>query len=153
MKITGTHELKASTEVIWQMLMDSSVLEKITPGIEKLELKAEDLYNASSQVRVGPVRGGFEGELALRNKVDGVSCLLVIDQKSKMGNVAAEIGIHLEPADTGNTQVRYTGEARMSGMLARTGQRIMSGVVSTLSKQFFQALEKEVEAASTGKLP
>jgi uncharacterized protein len=153
MKITGTYELKASTEVIWQMLMDSSILEKVTPGIEKLELKAEDLYSAISQVRVGPVKGVFEGELALRNKVDGESCLLVIDQKSKMGNVVAEIGILLEPTDTGNTQVRYTGEARMSGTLARTGQRIMSGVVSTLSKQFFQALEKEVEAASAGKLP
>ena len=153
MKITGTYELKASTEVIWQMLMDSSVLEKVTPGIEKLELKAEDLYDAISQIRVGPVKGVFEGELALRNKVDGESCLLVLDQKSKMGNVVAKIGINLTVTDAGNTQVSYTGEARMSGMLARTGQRIMSGVVSTLSKQFFQALEKEIESTSSKELP
>ena len=33
----------------------------------------------------------------------------------------------------------------MSGMLARMGQRIVSGVVSTLSKQFFQGIESELE--------
>jgi carbon monoxide dehydrogenase subunit G len=62
-----------------------------------------------------------------------------------MGNVKAEIGMQLEPAGANQTQIQYTGEARMSGMLASMGQRIMSGVVRTLSKQFFQALEEEIE--------
>lgn len=145
MKINGTYQLNASTTVVWQMLMDPEVLEKVTPGIKKLEPKGSDSFRAISEVSIGPVRGTFEGDLSIKNKIDKESCLLVVDQKSKSGNVVAEIGMQFIPLDKNSTEIQYTGEAKMSGLLARMGQRIMSGVVSTLSKQFFQALEKELE--------
>ncbi len=145
MKINGTYRLNATTDVVWNMLMDPAVLEKVTPGVKQLEPLGEDSYSAISEVRIGPVKGTFEGNLSVRDKVEEESCLLVIDQKSKSGNVIAEIGMQFNALDDGNTEVKYTGEAKMSGMLARMGQRIMSGVVSTLSKQFFQAFEKELE--------
>lgn len=145
MKINGTYQLDASKDVVWQMLMNPEVLEKVTPGIKKLEPKGPDSFNAISEVRIGPVRGTFEGDLSVKNKIEKESCLLVVDQKSKSGNVIAEIGMQFISKDENKTEIKYTGEAKMSGMLARMGQRIMSGVVSTLSKQFFQALEKELE--------
>lgn len=145
MKINGTYQINASTNVVWQLLMDPEVLEKVTPGIKKLEPKGVDSFHAISEVRIGPVRGTFEGELSVQDKVEEESCLLVVNQKSKSGNVVAEIGMQFISKDENNTEIQYTGEAKMSGMLARMGQRIMSGVVSTLSKQFFQALEKELE--------
>jgi len=145
MKITGKYSIDASQELIWEMIIDPKVLEKITPGVKTLEPNGEDTYKAISEVKVGPVRGDFEGDLSLKHKVAGESCLVLLDQKSKMGNAKAEIGIKLMPHGDNRTEIQYTGEAKMSGMLARMGQRIMSGVVSTLSKQFFKALEKEVE--------
>ncbi|MFH6604328.1 CoxG family protein [Maribacter algicola] len=145
MKINGTYKLNAAPDVVWKMLMDPTVLEKVTPGVKQLKPLGEDAYNAISEVRIGPVKGTFEGNLSVRDKVTEKSCLLVIDQKSKSGNVVAEIGMQFNALDDGKTEVKYTGEAKMSGMLARMGQRIMSGVVSTLSKQFFQAFENELE--------
>lgn len=62
-----------------------------------------------------------------------------------MGNAIAEISMKLLAEEEGLTKINYTREAKMSGMLARMGQRIMSGVVSTLSKQFFQGMESELE--------
>ena len=62
MKITGKYSIDASPELIWKMIIDPRVLEKITPGIKTLEAKGEDLYKAISEVRVGPVRGDFEGD-------------------------------------------------------------------------------------------
>ncbi|MEX0290582.1 MAG: CoxG family protein [Flavobacteriaceae bacterium] len=146
MKISGKYALNTTTKVFWNMVMDPEVLEKVTPGIKELISQGEDNYKAISQVRVGPVKGEFTGTLAIKDKVEEESCLLVVDQKSKMGNVIAEISMKLLPQEEGQTLINYTGEAKMSGMLARMGQRIMSGVVSTLSKQFFQGIEKELQA-------
>ena len=145
MKISGTWQINAPKSVVWKMLLDPVILEKITPGIKKLESLGADNYNAVSSIGIGPVRGVFEGTLSVKDKVQEESCVLVADQKSTMGNVIAEIGMQFIPSEDGKTQVEYTGEAKMSGTLARMGQRIMSGVVSTLSRQFFDALEKEVE--------
>lgn len=125
--------------------MDPDILVKTTPGIEELKEKGPDTYQAISKVKVGPVKGEFKGELAIRDKVENKSCVLVVDQKSKMGNVVAEIVMSFEAIEDGQTKINYTGSAKMSGMLARMGQRIMSGVISTLSKQFFQAMETELE--------
>lgn len=146
MKISGKYVLEADPKVIWDMMMEPRILERVTPGIKKLETIGEDEYKAISEVRVGPVKGEFTGNLAVRDKIPEESCLLVVDQKSKMGNVVAEIGMRFMATAPGETEVSYTGEAKLSGMLARMGQRIMSGVVSTLSKQFFQGMERELEA-------
>lgn len=146
MKINGNYTLDVTPDIFWMMVMDPKVLEKVTPGIKTLNEKAPDTYEAISEVRIGPVKGSFKGNLSIKDKVEKVSCTLVVDQKSKMGNVVAEIGMKLIAAEVGKTDVQYTGEAKMSGRLASMGQRIMSGVVSTLSKQFFKAMELEIEA-------
>lgn len=145
MKINGNYTLNVTPDVFWSMVMDPEVLEKVTPGIKELKKNGPDSYEAISQVRVGPVKGNFNGNLSIKDKVDEESCTLVVDQKSKMGNVVAEIVMKFIPAEGGQTEVNYTGEAKMSGTLASMGQRIMSGVVSTLSKQFFKSMEEEIE--------
>lgn len=148
MKIKGKYSIEASPEVIWNMILDPDVLERITPGIKTLEKKGDDSYNAVSEVKVGPVRGNFEGDLNIKDKIHTKSCVVALDQKSKMGNALAEIGIELTPQDN-KTEINYTGEVKLSGMLGRMGQRIMGGVVSTLSKQFFTALEEEINKKET----
>lgn len=145
MKISGNYTLKTTPEVFWKMVMDPDVLEKVTPGIRKLKPLATDKYEAFSEVKVGPVKGEFTGLLSIEDKVENERCVLVVDQKSKMGNAVARIAMKFSATDDGHTQVHYSGDSKLSGMLARMGQRIMSGVVSTLSKQFFQSMEKELE--------
>ncbi len=145
MEIKGKHIINATPKVVWKMILDPRVLEKITPGIKTLKEKETDVYQAVSEVKVGPVRGAFEGNLAIKDKVTEESCIVALDQKSKMGNAKAEISMKLIPTEDGETEIQYTGDVRMSGMLARMGQRIIGGVVSTLSKQFFTALENEIE--------
>jgi len=151
MKISGNYTLNTTPDIFWKMVMNPVVLEKVTPGIKELKEKGQDTYHALSAIKVGPVKGEFAGELAIKNKVENQRCVLVVDQKSKMGNVVAEISMKIDEELAGTTKIYYTGEARMSGMLARMGQRIMSGVVSTLSKQFFHAMETQLEEQQQAK--
>ena len=145
MTISGYHKFDASPSTLWKMLNDPDVLAKITPGIKTLESIGTDEYKAISVVSIGPVRGSFEGTLSLKNKVENISTSVVIDQKSKIGNVSAEITLKLDVESENETSIKYEGNAKLSGMLARMGQRIVGGVVSTLSKQFFTSLEKVLE--------
>ncbi len=142
MKISGKYVLDATADKIWEMINDPAVLEKVTPGVKTLIKENEDQFKAVSEVRIGPVRGRFEGGLEIRNKEKGKHMVVALDQKSRMGNALAEIGIRLIPREGGQTEIHYTGDVKMSGMLGRMGQRIIGGVVSTLSKQFFTALSE-----------
>ena len=144
MKIKGNTIVNASSDKIWNLLNDSEVLARITPGVTKLERIEGDKFNAISEVKIGPVKGKFEGLMELMDKVDEKGMKVVLDQKSKIGNAIATITMEMKPTADGKTEIHYSGEAKMSGMLARMGQRIMGGVITTLSRQFFEALEKEV---------
>ncbi len=146
MHLTGKHTFNATTEKIWNMLMDAEVLARVTPGVSKLEETGTDQFKAIAQVRMGPVSGSFEGALEVAEKSEPESFMLKVKQNSRIGNVTADVKIHLKAIDDSTTELSFEGDAKLSGLLARTGQRVLSGVASTLSKQFFKSLEEEIES-------
>lgn len=145
MKLSGDHVLKAPRNVVWDMLMNPDQLVKITPGISELNKRDESSYEAVSEVKIGPVKGKFKGDLELMDMVKPESFTLVVKQNSKIGNVKADIVINLDEVGNGDTKITFDGNAQMSGLLARTGARVVSGVANSLTKQFFDAFDKEIE--------
>lgn len=145
MHLEGSHILPASSSTIWTLLMDHEILAKVTPGITELEPTGNDTFKAVSKVKIGPVNGSFSGTVEIVDKVDGESFTLKIKQKSKIGNVSAEGAIKLVPQTVSETEVQFAGDAKLSGTLARTGQRVVSGVARTLTNQFFKDLQTEIE--------
>ena len=146
MKLTGTHTVNAPADMIWDMLMDPVILAKITPAIDTLELVEEDTYDAIADVRIGPVKSSFKGKVKIQDKVPPESFTLAVNQESKIGNAKADISLNLSSLSDSTTQIDFEGDVKLSGLLATTGQRVISGVANMLSKQFFKALDEEVTA-------
>ncbi len=144
MKLKGQHNFNTTPNVLWEKLMDADTLARITPGVSRLESKGDDSYEAIADVKLGPVKGSFKGELSVLDKKEPESFTLNIKQTSKIGNVNADVHIFLKPISDQETEMSFEGGAKLSGLLARTGQRVLSGVANTLTKQFFSAMEEEV---------
>ncbi len=144
MKLTGARVFNASASQIWDLLMDADTLARITPGISRLESTGPDTYRAIADVKIGPMSGSFTGKVDLLDKVPPHKFTLHVEQNSKIGNVAADILLELEEKAPGQTEMRFDGMAHLSGLLARTGQRVLSGVAHTLTEQFFKALDAEL---------
>lgn len=145
MHLEGTHILNATPKMIWDMLMDADTLAKVTPSISSLELIEEGKYKAISDVKIGPVKGNFKGTLEVADPVAPEKFTLKMKQNSKIGNVSAEGVIALKAVSKDQTEVEFSGDARLSGTIARTSQRLVSGVAKTLTDQFFESLEQEIQ--------
>ncbi len=144
MDLNGSHTINASAQTIWDMLMNPDTLAKITPGITRLELESEGVFKAIADIKMGPVNGKFEGKAEVLNPIAPESFTLKVVQNSKIGNVAADIRMNLQSISANQTELSFEGKADMSGLLARTGNRVMSGVANTLTKQFFENFETEL---------
>jgi carbon monoxide dehydrogenase subunit G len=144
MKLKGQHNFNATPDTLWEKLMDPDTLARVTPGVSRLERKGDDHFEAMADVKLGPVKGTFKGELSVLDKKEPEHFTLNIQQKSKIGNVNADVNIHLKPVSEKETEMSFDGKAKLSGLLARTGQRVLSGVANTLTKQFFSAMEEEL---------
>lgn len=145
MNLQGSHTIKAKVDTIWGMLLNPDILARITPGISRLEKTGEDQYRAIAEIKMGPVDGTFTGDLEVAEKNPPESFILRIKQTSRIGNVKADVKMQLKPLNENETEVSFDGKANLSGLLARTGQRVIGGVANALSRQFFEALQKEVE--------
>jgi len=146
MQLTGSHILNAPVSKIWTMLMDTDTLARVVPGISRLEKTAENQYNAIAEIKLGPVSGSFSGTLSLGDIQENEGYTLHVKQNSKIGNADATVKIALKSITDEQTEISFDGDARLSGLLARTGNRVISGVATTLTKQFFNNFEEELKA-------
>lgn len=146
MDLKGRESFKATKAQIWSILMDTPTLARITPGISRLEETGENEYDAIADVKIGPVKSSFKGKLTLTDLKEDESFFLNITQNSKIGNVIGKIAINLDKIETNLTELSFDGKANFSGTLASKGARILSGVASSLTKQFFKELHTEIES-------
>jgi len=153
MNLKGKQTYNASAQEIWDVLMDTEKLAKITPGVSKLERTGDDQYNAISEVKIGPVKGSFKGNLYLEDKKEPSSFTLRVKQLSKIGNADASVSIELLPQEGNQCALAFDGKAKLSGTLARTGQRVLNGVANSLTKQFFEGLRTELESSKATPTP
>ena len=144
MNLTGNYTVNAPAKIIWDLLMDPDTLARITPAITSLERIDEDNFKAIADVKIGPVGGSFSGNLNLSEKVEPESFKLSIQQNSKIGNANAVVNMKMKALSDTQTEVSFNGDVKLSGMLNTMGGRVITPVANMLSKQFFEALEKEV---------
>ena len=146
MTLTGTYTVNAPAQTVWNMLMDPDTLARVTPGITSLEKIDSDNFKAVAEVKVGPVGGAFTGNLKISDRKEPENFTLEIQQNSKIGNANAVVHLHLNAVSSTQTEVSFTGEVKLSGMLATMGGRVVTPVANMLSKQFFEGLAKEIAA-------
>ncbi|MEJ7736698.1 MAG: carbon monoxide dehydrogenase subunit G [Chitinophagaceae bacterium] len=145
MQLSGKQILHAVPSRVWALLTDSETLARIVPGITKLEKTGDHFFISTLEIKIGPVSGYFTGNLRLEDIEEPSSFTLKAQQNSKLGNANAAIKVRVVPAGDIKTELAFDGDAKLSGLLASMGQRVMGGVANTLIKQFFSNMDKELE--------
>jgi hypothetical protein len=145
MHLNGKNILNAAPGKVWAMLMDIEKLSRIVPGISRLEKIGDNSYKSILEIKLGPVKAAFTGQLDLEDIREYEGFTLKVQQNSKIGNANSSIKVDLTPVEENKTEVSFDGAVRMSGMLASMGHRVMGGVSHTLTNQFFANMEKELE--------
>jgi carbon monoxide dehydrogenase subunit G len=150
MKIEGQHLLPAPREEVWAALNDPDVLTRATPGLKALKPSGEDVYDATIELAVGPVRGAYQGTARITDKTAPEKMTLIIEGGGRPGTIKATGALALE-AQGDATLVRYVGDAQVTGVLMSVGHRLFGGVAKQLAGDFFKAIEREVVKRQTKK--
>lgn len=145
--------LNAPPSAVWNVLMDTDTLARIVPGVTRLERIGDNSFKSILEIKMGPVSGSFTGNLQMEDIEEQKGFTLKVQQNSKIGNANAAIKIALTPVAENQTEVAFNGDAKLSGLLATMGQRVIGSVSNTLTKQFFANLEKEMKATASSDSP
>jgi carbon monoxide dehydrogenase subunit G len=145
MKIDGTHKIDAPRDRIFAALTDPAVLQKCIPGCEQMEKTGANQYNARLAAGVGPVKGVFTATVSLEQITPPEHYKLVVEGKGQPGFVKGSGDLNLKDAD-GGTEIQYTGDVSVGGLIASVGQRMVQSVGKMMAERFFVALENEAKA-------
>ena len=153
MKIEGSHKIDAPRERIFAALVNPDVLQKCIPGCEQMEKTGENQYKAKLTAGVGPVKGVFTATISLQGIIAPEHYKLVVEGKGQPGFVKGSGELNLTDAG-GATEITYTGDVNVGGLIASVGQRMIQATANLLAGRFFKSLEAETAAnnpaSSTG---
>lgn len=146
MIIQGEIIVDARQEDVWTALNDPEVLRKATPGCKKMIEIEPDSYTAEITLGIAAVRGNYEAEIKIHDKSAPNRYQLVIKADSKMGFIEGVATVELSYSHP-KTTISYEGEAKVGGLVAGVGQRILSGIAKIIVKDFFKKIADETKGS------
>jgi carbon monoxide dehydrogenase subunit G len=145
MEISGDHHFKAPRELVYQMMLEPDVLRAALPGCESFTEIAPGSYDLVIKVGMAAIKGTYSGNVRVQDRVEYQSYRLVVSGSGKPGSVQGDAVMALSD-EPGGTLVKYTGDVKAQGAIARMGSRILGGAARLMIGQFMKAMEKQIEA-------
>jgi carbon monoxide dehydrogenase subunit G len=151
-KVSGSVQLNAPRERVWQALNDPAVLVRTIPGCQRLEAVDTDAYRMTLSAGVAAIKGIYTGEVRLSGQQPPVTFVLTAAGAGAPGTVSANVVVSLVAATEATTTVTYDADAVIGGMIGGVGQRMLGGVAKKTAAEFFSAVDDvltgKVESAS-----
>ncbi len=144
MKLEGERMLPGRPERVWDLLLDPDVLVSAIPGCEKLERVEEDQYTGVITAKVGSIQSRYNATFKITDKTPPHSYRLDVQGQGSAGFVKGDVLMELE-AVSGQTQMRYSGEANVGGRIAQVGQRMIHATATTMTEKGFDNLHDRIE--------
>ena len=145
MRVEGSYKFKANQSEVWDALLSPEVLESCLTGCEEFEKVGEDTYDVVLKIKVSAVSGTYTGKMSIVDKQPPDSFKMIVEGKGRAGTVRGEGTLSFSESD-GETLVSVVGDAQVSGIIARVGQRILGSASRMLMNQFFSCLKSKIEA-------
>jgi carbon monoxide dehydrogenase subunit G len=144
LKVEGAYSFKAGKEKVWAALLSPDVLSSCIPGCQEFKPTGEDAYDVVLKVGVAAISGTYTGRVTLTEKKPHDSYRMLVEGKGSGGTIKGEGFLSFAEGD-GQTEVKVEGDAQVTGVVARVGQRLLGSAARMLMNQFFGCLKDKVE--------
>lgn len=144
MKIEGRYSFNVSRQRLWDTLLDPDVLASCIPGCQEFRPTSEDRYMVSLKVGVGAVSGAYRATVAVIDKVELETYTMLVEGKGSGTTITGRGTMTLHETE-GGSEVSLVADARVTGIIARVGQRLMGSASKSLVGQFFDCIRARAE--------
>ena len=151
MEIAGTAHMQADRATAWAAFHDPGVLLRTIPGVESLTELEGDRYAVRLTMGVASIKGTYEGEVGFLDEHPQDSFMLRAQGTGGPGTISADIRVRMADATDGGTDIEWTAEAVLGGVIGGVGQRMLSGVGKRIAAGFFADIDRDI--ATGGAVP
>jgi carbon monoxide dehydrogenase subunit G len=144
LEYSGSPEIAAPRERVWQRLMDPHFVAQSAPGVESVEAIDPTHFKVISGFGVGSIKVRFVMDVELFDIVPNKTANMRV--RGKAPGSAIDVVSRLEIQDSGPNQVRlnWSASSEISGTVASVGARLMDGTTRKLTEQFWTDFARRV---------
>lgn len=143
--VTGIAIMRAAPDQVWAALTDPAVLAVAIPGCEWMERSGPDAYRFTIIAGIGPLQGSYHGRVAISDQDEPRSFVLTASGAGGAGTVRIRVRFGLAAFAGGDTELTYTADGEIAGLLASAGQRMITAVAQRMAAEFFRSVDAQLQ--------
>ena len=152
MNLSGSLEVDAPSDRVWELLRDPERLVSAIPGVESFKALDDTTFSARVAQRVGPFRARFDLSMTI-TEIDPPRRLVATGHGTETGGSSSRLRIpsvviELEPTSSGGTTVSYDIEFSLMGKLGTLGYPVVKLRAGEMARLFGDNLQRELEQRS-----
>ena len=137
MKLTGSYQINANKQKVWEALNNPEILKQAIPGCEEFKKNSETEFTATATNKIGPFNASFTGDIELKDLNPPNSYKIIGSGNSLVGFASGEAEVKLETFNE-CTKLTYTVEANVGGKIAQVGSRLIDITAKKMADIFFK---------------
>ena len=147
MQLSGSVNIKAPRERVWDFLTDPNQVAQCAPGVESVEvLVPGEKFRAKAGIGFGAIKATFVGD-AEWVELDKPNRAKVKAHGKGSGSAADVVSeMVLTDGPDGGTVMSWTADITILGQLASLAARMMKPASQKLTAQFFDCARDKIEA-------
>ncbi|MFP3854417.1 MAG: CoxG family protein [Anaerolineales bacterium] len=146
MELSGSTEIDAPRERVWNFLTDPNEVSKCAPGLESMEVLEEGKkFRAVVSVGFGSMKSRFSADIEWL-ELDEPDRAKMKAHGTAPGSTADAVSeMLLSETESGGTKLDWSADVSIQGTIASLASRLMGSVTQRLTGEFFNCVKKNVE--------
>jgi len=140
----GAFDVAASKEKVYDFVNDPKKVTTIFPDVQSVKVIDEDNFQLKAKVGMSFIKGTMDVKLTLLEKKRPTFSKLRARGTGLNSAVDLESSFTLEDGPKGGTHVKWAADAKISGMMASIGSRLIDAQADKYVKQIIGSLEKKL---------
>ena len=142
-RLENEYHIDLDQENVWKAINNPEILSEILPNCESLEPISEHQFIAHIKVKIGPISSKFKSILELFDLKEPDGYKFRVQGSGKKGSMNGQGEIKLLSNGSG-TGFTFIAEGKVTGLIARVGQRLIEAAGKKLMDQGFENFKNRV---------
>jgi carbon monoxide dehydrogenase subunit G len=148
MQLAGEQLIPQTIQKVWEALNDTEILKACIPGCEELIKISDTEFKATMLSVIGPVKARFNGKLFISDVTAPTTYSLAFEGTGGMAGFVNGTARATLAAQQPGTKLDYTVDVKIGGKIAQIGSRLIDGVATRTSAEFFNRFKEAVGGAA-----
>lgn len=144
---TGTQDVAAPREYVWERLLDPEAIGAAGPGVENVEVVDDRHYRVVTAFGVGFLKLRFRVQVELVELDPPATLRLSARGHAPGSDFEARVRVGLSTSGPERTRLSWEAVPVFGGMVARVGARLLEGVARSLTEEFWRDFARDIERA------